>query len=227
MKIKQLFFILIIFSLNLRISAQNEDTSMRKLVSILNEKIAPTVQFTIENDSGFVSILKVKQNISLKRSIKNSPFFKSQNNKKGPYIGPIYWIYNFEKIKATSATFKQDSSGIVQLGVKLYTSDTIVINVKKNAYSSVHKTIDVKPHKVIWMGKQSLLFNLKLRKEMNQIHLKVQDVTIEGMLKRTDQFELARNFSSDLANAFKPTFIKIFENPAFVIQLNEILAIEP
>ena len=62
---------------------------------------------------------------------------------------------------------------------------------------------------------------------MNQIHLKVQDVTIEGMLKRTDQFELARNFSSDLANAFKLTFIKIFKNPAFVIQLNETLAIEP
>ena len=96
MKIKQLFLILIIFSLNLRISAQNEDTSMRKLVSILNEKIAPTVQFTIENDSGIVSILKVKQNISLKRSIKNSLFLNSQNKKKGPYIGPIYWIYNFD-----------------------------------------------------------------------------------------------------------------------------------
>ena len=228
MKIKQLFLILIIFSLNSRILAQNENTSMKKLVSILNEKIAPTVQFTVVNDSGFVSILNTKQIISLRRSIKNSPFFKSQNNnKKGPYIGPIYWIYDIEKITSKLANFKEDSIGMLLLDIEFGTPDTIVINARKNAYSSYHRPIDVEPHEVVWKGQKSLLLHLKIINEIDEFQLEVNRVDIKGILRRTDQFDLARNFSNDLGNAFKLEFLKVFKNPEFVIQLNQILPIDP
>ena len=228
MKIKQLFLILIIFGLNSKTSAQNEDISMRKLVSILNEKIAPTVQFTVENDSGIVSILNAKQIISLRRSIKNSLFFKPQNNSNtGPYIGPIYWIYDIDKIASKSAKFKQDSIGMLLLDIEFGTPDTIVINARKNAYSSYHRPIDVEPHNVVWKGQKSLSVHLKIINEFDEFQLEVNRVDIKGILKRTDQFDLARNFSNDLGDAFKLEFLKVFKNPRFVIQLNQILPIDP
>ncbi len=151
-----------------------------QLVAELNEKVAPAFQLTIEKDTGVVKLLKLKQNMPLIRSPKKGSFFESLSKKPGPYHGPIYWIYDFEKIRTPTAIFKKDTTNIVVLEIQLKTADSVVINAKKNAFSYVHRIIDVKLHQVIWSGEKSLRIEFNPVKEINQILLEVQKVTIQG-----------------------------------------------
>jgi len=197
-----------------------------QLVAELNEKVAPMMEFTFEKDSGTLQLFKLKQHIAINKSLKKESFFESLPKKPGPYIGPIYWMYDFQKIRTSSATFKQDTTGIVQLEIQFKTPDSVMINVQKNAYSCVHRTIDVKPHQVIWSGEKSIRIELKPVKEINQILLEVQHVAIQGILKRADTFEIAINFRPDLEKAFKKGFITVFQNPEFVTALNEVFTVK-
>ena len=193
------------------------------LVAELNEKVAPTFQMTFEKDSGAIQLLKLNKRIGINTSLKKGSFFESLSKKPGPYPGPIYWIYDFEKIRTSSVTFKQDTTSNVLLEIQFKTPDSVLMNVKKNAYSCVHRTIDVQPHQVIWSGEKSIRIELKPVKEINQILLEVQHVAIQGILKRADKFEIAKKFRSDLEEAFKKGLLSVFQNSEFVTTLNEIL----
>ncbi|WP_423999447.1 hypothetical protein [Maribacter sp. IgM3_T14_3] len=209
---------------NFQGNAQSCMTMLKdQLVAELNEKVAPAFQLTIEKDTGAVQLLKLKQRMPLNRSPKKGSFFESLSKKPGPYRGPIYWIYDFEKIGTSSVTFKQDTTSSVLLEIQFKTPDSVLINAKKNAYSSVHRTIDVQLHQVIWSGEKTICIDLKIVKEMNQIFLEVEHVAIQGILKRADTFEIAKNFRPNLEEALKKGFLPAFQNPEFVTTLNEIL----
>tara|TARA_R110002050_G_scaffold204522_4_gene340256 strand:- start:191744 stop:192430 length:687 start_codon:yes stop_codon:yes gene_type:complete len=198
--------------------------SMNEITATLQKNVIPNVQFTMEKDSGCIHLLNVHQGIGINKSIKKESFFGKLNKKnKGPYIGPIFWIYNFEKISTSTATIQQDSTGTVQLQLHMTKPDTIIINVKKNAHSCVTRTMDVTPHKILWTGKKSITIALKPLEEATKISLKLQYVTIQGFLKREDQFDIAPNFKSDLEKVFVQEFTKVFQNKKLVTVFNEVL----
>lgn len=214
---------LVILCYSRGIAQTYEPLPTNQLIAELNKKVAPQIEFTFEKDSGAILLFKVKQNIGINKSLKKGSFFESLSKKPGPYGGPIYWIYDFEKISTSKATFQQDSTGIIQLQLYITTPDTLIINVKKNAHSCVTRPIDVYPHKIIWSGEKSLRIDFIPSKEMNQINLKIQHVAIQGILKRADTFDMSKYFRKDLEEAFKKGFLPVFQHPEFVTTLNEIM----
>lgn len=228
MNTNQFFKTLLFLFMALNVHAQDEIVFVEKMVAVLNKKVAPTFQFNIAKDTGTVNILNNKQNISLENPLKKSKLFESltDKTKKGPYIGPIYWIYDMDKTNSTSASFQLDSMGLLQLKISFDILKTIVINSKKNAFSDVHRTSDVMPHKVIWEGQKSLLVDLNPKKESNGIHFEVTNLGIQGILRRMDQFEFSKFYTKDLATAFKRELSKVLENKELRSQISVELVVE-
>ena len=228
MNTKQFFKTLFFLFMALNVHAQKEIVFAEKMVGVLNKKVAPTFQFNLAKDTGTVNILNTKQNISLENPLKKSKLFESQTDKtkKGPYIGPIYWVYDMDKAISTSANFQLDSMGLLKLHIAFDFPETIVINSKKNAFSDVHRTSDVMPHKVLWEGQKSLVVHLTFKQESNEIIFEVNKVELKGVLKRTDQFELSKFYVKDFATVFKRELSKVFENQALKSQINRKLIVE-
>jgi len=226
MNVKQFYLVVLLTFMELNVHAQNEGVFTNKMVDDLNKKVAPTLQFHIAKDTGTISILNTKQAISLANPAKKIKLVESQSNKPkpGPYIGPIYWIYDIEKTNSTSASFQLDSKGLLQLKISFDSTKTIVIDSKKNAYSCVHRTSDVMPHKVVWEGQKSLLVDLIPKQESQGIHFEVTNLGIQGILRRLDQFEFSKFYTKDLATAFKRELSKVFKNEELKSQFSFVLA---
>ena len=212
----------------LNVQAQNELVVTNKMVDDLNKKVAPTFQLYIAKDTGTVNILTTKQEISLKNPREKIKLSESQDNKPkpGPYIGPIYWIYDIEKTNSTLASFQLDSLGMLQLKISFDIPKTIIIKSKKNAYSSVHRTSDVMLHKVVWEGQKSLIVHLNSKQESNEIYFEVTTVGIQGVLRRMDQFQFSKFYTKKLATAFKRELSKVFENQELRSQISVELAVK-
>ena len=212
----------------LNVHAQNEPVFMDKMVDVLNKKVAPTLQFHIAKDTGTVNILNTKQAISIEKPAKKIKLVESESNKPkpGPYIGPIYWVYDFEKTVSTSASFQLDSVGMLRLNILFDSPKIIVINSSKNAHGDMSRTTDVMPHKVVWEGQKSLLVDLNPKQESNKIHFEVTNVEIKGILRRMDQFQFSKYYSKKLATAFEHELSKVFENQELRNQISIVLAVE-
>lgn len=206
-------------------SQTSKTIPIAKIIETLREKVVPSVQFTMEKDSGYIQLLNVTQGIGINKTIKKGSFFDKIKN-KGPYIGPIYWIYDFEKLSTSTATIQQGVEGMIELQLHITTPDTLIINVKKNAYSCVTRTIDVQPHNIQWTGKKAITVTLKPREDETKISLEVYLVTVQGILMREDQFNIAPSFKRDLEKDFLTAFEKVFQNKQLVTAYNKILKAE-
>lgn len=192
--------------------AQEIDTASNKaLITHLNREIAPTVQFKAHKDQVTLSFAGKNLYLDLFRKTPDQRIKSPLKRRKGRYIGPIFWLFNFPEISETNSVFELDSLGQIQLRILLKASDTILIKSMLNAFSSVHHTYNSAPHRVAWTGEKSLKIQLAATKKAGQQHFSVRQIKLEGTFNRTDRFKLSPRYVSALEQRFMEALNKLPE----------------
>lgn len=195
-----------------KIQGQQIDTlSMQSLADYLNKEIAPNVQFKAHKDKVILSLTGKDLYLDLYRKTPDQYIKKPLEKRKGRYIGPIFWLFDFPEISKTSSVFESDSLGQIQLRILLKASDTILIKSRLNAFSSVHHTYNSAPHRVAWTGEKKLLLKLKTERKEEQLHFSLLQIKLGGTFNRTDRFKLSPRYVKALEQRFEKAVNKFLE----------------
>ncbi len=211
MKTIYLLRLLLFFTFFSTLEAQEVDAASNEaIIAYLNKEIAPNVEFKAHKDKVILSLAGKDLYLDLYRKTPDQYIKSPLEKRKGRYIGPIFWLFDFPEISKTSSVFESDSLGQIQLRILLKASDTILIKSRLNAFSSVHHTYNSAPHRVAWTGKKSLKIQLAATTIAGQRHFSLQRIKLEGTFNRTDRFRLSPRYIGALEKRFTEALNKLF-----------------
>lgn len=210
-------FIAFILISTINYGQQKEQIQIEKLMEFLNTSIAPKFQLELKRNKGNFRTDKFYATLDLRNSFEIAEDSILKNTKQKPkefkpYIGPIFWKYNFEKAVSAEVTFKPNKYKQLFCTILFNVQDTIVLKSGLNAYTSYHRTSDAALHYVNWTGDKYISLLLTPKKVDSKIKFELKGITISGKFERSDKNDIAKNYSKSLSTIFKREFKNLFES---------------
>lgn len=203
-----------IFSNQLMSGQKLPQDDVEKLTQVLNTTLASDFNVELTGNKVYCNIDKLNYTLDLRsaQDIAQNSLSKEAIAKLNaePYIGSVFWEYDFQTSKNSGVLFKSTKSQKLFCNILFDEQETIQIKSQLNAYTSHHKTSDSSPHLVNWSGEKYISFSLAPKRIDDKIELAVRGITISGKFSRDDESEISKNYSSLLRDVLKREFEKLF-----------------
>ncbi len=211
MKTLQIFLGCIIFFSMLSLGAQQKKAySEEHFLVQFNDKIAPTILMQFKKDSAFFAISGDNKQFGLKRQTPTKFLGMDSKNPNGRYIGPIFWLYEFDSIRSSSTSFELDSLNQLHLVISFDNQDSIVIDSKQNVIDCFTRPSDFQPHKVAWSGKKQIIVGFGQISEGDRHKLKVNNLSLKGSFNRMDNYPFSIYYVKHLEDFLKRKLTEVF-----------------
>ena len=198
-------------------------TEVERLAKVLNTAIAPNFNVELKNDKITIGIDDFNNTLDLRadQAIAQDSLSKSTKTQldSGPYIGDVFWKYDFQMAKNSGVHFKTTKSNSIFCTILFDEQETIQIKSQLNAYTSHHRILDSATHFVNWSGEKYFSALLYPEWEVGQLNLVIGGMTISGKFARGDTYDINKNYSKTLRNILKREFAKLFASKELTAML--------